>query len=279
VGESGSGKSSVIALLERFYDAASGSVLLDGVDVRRLDVSWLRAQIALVQQEPALFADSIAYNIGYGRIGAKPEIDQGVPQDASEDTTAAVDKFAVKALAADEIKVTASRSAAVDKILSRFEVAADVREAARDANALSFIESFRHAFATHVGARGSQLSGGQKQRIAIARAVIRAPRLLLLDEATSALDSESERIVQAALDALLARGGGGGEGGGKRTTLVVAHRLSTIKNADVIVVLGKGGKILEKGSFADLMARPDGAFRRLADAQAHSSEAHEAAVV
>ena len=276
VGESGSGKSSVIALLERFYDAASGSVLLDGVDVRRLDVSWLRAQIALVQQEPALFADSIAYNIGYGRVGAKPEIDQGVPQDASEDTTAAA---VVKVLAADEIKVTASRSAAVDKILSRFEVAADVREAARDANALSFIESFRHTFATHVGARGSQLSGGQKQRIAIARAVIRAPRLLLLDEATSALDSESERIVQAALDALLARGGGGGGGEGKRTTLVVAHRLSTIKNADVIVVLGKGGKILEKGSFADLMARPDGAFRRLADAQAHSSEAHEAAAV
>jgi ATP-binding cassette subfamily B (MDR/TAP) protein 1 len=278
VGESGSGKSSVIALLERFYDAASGSVLLDGVDVRRLDVSWLRGQIALVQQEPALFADSIGYNIGYGRIGAKPEIDQGVPQDASEDATAAVDKVTIKASAADEVKTSALRSAAVDNILSRFEVAADVREAARDANALSFIESFRHAFATHVGARGSQLSGGQKQRIAIARAVIRAPRLLLLDEATSALDSESERVVQAALDALLARGSGSG-GGGKRTTLVVAHRLSTIKNADVIVVLGKGGKILEKGSFANLMARPDGAFRRLADAQAHSSEAPEAAAL
>ena len=282
VGESGSGKSSVVALLERFYDVNGGVVLLDGVDVRSLDVSWLRGQIGLVQQEPSLFADSISYNIAYGRVGAKPEIDQGVPRDASEDATMAVEKVAHKATAAAaaaELAAVAARSAAVDKILARFEVAADVREAARDANAL-FIESFKHAFATHVGARGSQLSGGQKQRIAIARAVIRAPRLLLLDEATSALDSESERVVQAALDALLARGSGGGGSGAdehKRTSLVVAHRLSTIKGADVIVVLGKGGKILEKGSFAQLMALPDGAFRRLADAQAHSSDTAAAA--
>ena len=282
VGESGSGKSSVVALVERFYDCSSGSVLVDGIDVKAWNVRALRQQMALVQQEPSLYADSIAYNIGYGRAdGAKPEIDKGVPQDASADSTTAVVKgdgkdsvasstAASEKAAAKELADAAARAAAVDKVMANFTVDANVRQAAKDANALTFIDVFKHGFATHVGARGSQLSGGQKQRLAIARAIIRNPRILLLDEATSALDSESERVVQAALDALLARGAAA-EGGRRRTTLVVAHRLSTIKNADLIVVVGKGGRILERGTFAELMAR-DGPFRALADAQAHSSD-------
>ena len=285
VGESGSGKSSVVGLVERLYDVDAGSVTVDGADVRSLNVKWLRAQSALVQQEPSLFSDSIAYNVGYGRASSsKPAIDQGVPQDASADsTTAAADKggkapgkAADEKAAAKELADAAARAAAVDKVMASFAVEDDVRQAAKDANALGFVEAFRYGFATHVGARGSQLSGGQKQRVAIARAVIRTPRILLLDEATSALDSESERVVQAALDALLSRGASGAEA--KRTTLVVAHRLSTIKNADLIVVMGKG-KILERGTFAELMARPDGKFRALADAQAHSTDTGPSAAV
>ena len=286
VGESGSGKSSVVALLLRFYDVADGAVLVDGADVRSLSVKWLRGQTGLVQQEPSLFSDSIAYNIAYGRVGEKPEIDLGIPQDAEADSTTAVDKS--KALREGEVggggegggasankdkaaaAAEAARLATIARVEAGFVVDADVRQAAKDANALGFVDSFRHKFATHCGARGSQLSGGQKQRVAIARACIRNPRLLLLDEATSALDSESERIVQAALDDLLARAAGG-SAAERRTTLVVAHRLSTIKAADVIVVMAKG-RIVERGSFAELMARPEGAFRKLADAQAHSSD-------
>ncbi|CAG9460904.1 unnamed protein product [Pedinophyceae sp. YPF-701] len=204
VGESGSGKSTIIALAERFYDPESGSVTLDGRDLRTLRVSWLRQQMGLVSQEPALFATTIAENIRYGKPGATDE---------------------------------------------------EVMEAAKAANAHKYISSLPNGYATWVGERGVQLSGGQKQRVAIARAVLRNPRILLLDEATSALDSESEKIVQAALDSLAVG----------RTTIVIAHRLSTVRDADKIVVM-KSGEVVEEGSH-DELSRAGGAYTNLLVAQ------------
>jgi len=195
VGPSGSGKSTIIALLERFYDPQGGRVLLDGVDLRELNVRWLRSQLGLVGQEPVLFMGSVAENISYGAVGK------------------------------------ASRE--------------EVEGAAKLANAHGFIsESLPEAYETDVGIGGSRLSGGQKQRVAIARALVRQPSVLLLDEATSALDNESEKVVQAALDEVMAKQ--------KRTTIVVAHRLSTIRNADLIAVVS-GGQVAEQGTHDELM--------------------------
>lgn len=177
VGATGCGKSSVVSLLQRFYDPLNGRILIGGVDIRTVNVQSLRACIGLVSQEPVLFAASIADNIKFG----KP--------DASD---------------------------------------AEVMEACKRANAHDFINDMSDRYDTLVGSKGSQVSGGQKQRIAIARAIIRAPSILLLDEATSALDSESEKVVQAALDNV--KHG--------RTTIVIAHRLNTIKDSDKIIVLG-----------------------------------------
>ncbi|EFJ38219.1 ATP-binding cassette transporter [Selaginella moellendorffii] len=176
VGESGCGKSSAIGLIERFYDPIGGKVTIDGRDIRGLSLKWLRRQIALVSQEPTLFATSIWENIAYGT------------ENASD---------------------------------------AEVVEAARAANAHSFISALPDGYSTFAGEKGLQLSGGQKQRIAIARAILKNPAILLLDEATSALDAESEEIVQQALETIMA----------SRTTIVVAHRLSTIQNADSIAAL------------------------------------------
>ncbi|XAR71240.1 Xenobiotic-transporting ATPase [Bertholletia excelsa] len=205
VGASGSGKSSVISLIERFYDPTAGKVMIDGKDVRRLNLKSLRLKIGLVQQEPALFAASIFDNIAYGKEGATE---------------------------------------------------AEVEQAARAANVHSFVSGLPEGYKTTVGERGVQLSGGQKQRIAIARAVLKDPAVLLLDEATSALDAESECAVQEALDRLM-RG---------RTTVVVAHRLSTIKGVNSIGVI-QDGRIVEQGSHAELVSRPDGAYARLLQLQ------------
>uniref|UniRef100_A0AAV1T137 ABC transporter n=1 Tax=Peronospora matthiolae TaxID=2874970 RepID=A0AAV1T137_9STRA len=207
VGPSGSGKSTIVSLLERFYDPLSGLVTIDGVDLRTLNVRWLRSQIGLVGQEPSLFATSIMENIRYGCPSATDE---------------------------------------------------EVIEAAKMANADSFIKDFPQGYQTEVGERGAQLSGGQKQRIAIARAIIKNPPILLLDEATSALDTESERIVQASLDRLLANS--------NRTTIIVAHRLSTIRNANRIAV-HSGGAIVEIGSHDELMKLDNGHYRLLVQAQ------------
>ena len=224
---------SAVALIERFYDPQEGKVLLDGVDVKTLNVAALRATSGWVQQEAPLLSDSIAYNIEYGTSGEKPTPDQGAPRDDGP-------------------------------VPKSFHVSESVIEAAKAANAYDFIMSFKNAFATFAGDRGNQLSGGQKQRVAIARAIIRKPRILLLDEATSALDSESERIVTETIDKLITEGSK--TDSGRRTTIVIAHRLSTIKNVDKIVVID-GGKVVEQGRHEELLAREDGVYRRLALAQ------------
>ncbi|KAG5113707.1 hypothetical protein JHK82_036976 [Glycine max] len=202
VGESGSGKSTVISLLERFYNPDSGRILIDGVDIKEFKLNWLRQQMGLVGQEPILFNDSIRANIAYSKEGGATE----------------------------------------EEIIA----------AAQAANAHKFISSLPHGYDTSVGERGTQLSGGQKQRIAIARAILKDPRILLLDEATSALDAESEGVVQEALDRVSVN----------RTTVVIAHRLTTIKGADIIAVV-KNGAIAEKGGHDALMKIDGGVYASL----------------
>ncbi|KAL8263308.1 hypothetical protein R6Q59_024657 [Mikania micrantha] len=214
IGSSGSGKSTVVSLIERFYDPTSGQVMLDGHDIKGLNLKWLRQQIGLVSQEPALFATTIKENILLGR------------PDAS---------------------------------------IVEIEEAARVSNAHSFIIKLPESYDTQVGERGLQLSGGQKQRIAIARAMLKNPSILLLDEATSALDSESEKLVQEALDRFMIG----------RTTLVIAHRLSTIRKADLVAVLQQGG-VLEIGTHDDLIAKgQNGVYAKLLKMQ---EVAHETAM-
>jgi len=232
VGASGCGKSTIMRLLLRFYDVTSGEILLDGVDIRTLNVQWLRAQFGLVAQEPDLFNSSLEYNILYG--DPREELSADVAAKASEDT--------------EDIAPA-----------SATEVPTKVAEAAQAANASKFIDNLRYKFQTRAGEFGSQLSGGQKQRVAIARAIIREPKILLLDEATSALDTESERVVQAALDELLESRMRG------VTTLSIAHRLSTIHTANPIIVM-HNGRVEEVGDHASLVAAR-GRYRKLVDAQ------------
>ena len=193
VGSSGCGKSTCIQLVQRFYDPESGSVELDGVNIKDLNIGWLRDHIGVVGQEPVLFDLTIKENIKLGNFNA------------------------------------------TDK---------DIEKACKEANAYNFIEKLPKGLETLVGEAGTQMSGGQKQRIAIARALVRDPQILLLDEATSALDTESEKVVQVALDK--ARTG--------RTTLVVAHRLSTIRTADIIVAID-AGQVKEMGTHEELMEK------------------------
>ncbi|KAK8558004.1 hypothetical protein V6N13_050354 [Hibiscus sabdariffa] len=201
VGHSGSGKSTVMGLIERFYDPLAGEILIDGIDLKRLQLRWIRQKMGLVSQEPVLFASSIRDNIAYGRDDATSQ---------------------------------------------------DIMVAAALANAANFISKLPQGVDTMVGEQGIQLSGGQKQRIAIARAILKDPRILLLDEATSALDGESEMTVQDALERAMLN----------RTVVVIAHRLATIRNADFIAVIHRG-KIIEKGSHAELLKNRNGLYNRL----------------
>jgi ABC-type multidrug transport system fused ATPase/permease subunit len=289
VGQSGSGKSTLALLVGRAYDVDAGAVLVDGLDVRQWNVSALRAALGLVFQEPALFADSIAYNIGYGVGSAdKPQYDAGVQPKETGDASAeggGAGKASGEAPSAAAAAAAAEKDAVAVKVVEtagpakvRDGAAAsyapptdDVVRAAAAANAVSFISEFPFTYATYCGARGNQLSGGQKQRVAIARALLRSPRCLLLDEATAALDSKSEEVVQAALDRVIAeareaRASAGAAAAPPRTTLVIAHRLSTLANSDRIVVIEKGA-VVEDGTHAALMAREDGKYRALALAQ------------
>jgi len=207
VGPSGGGKSTIVSMLERFYDPTSGSIELDGINIKDLNVSYLRSIIGYVGQEPTLFATTIAGNIRYGNPEASQE---------------------------------------------------EIESAAKMANAHDFIMSFPHGYDTQVGDKGSQLSGGQKQRIAIARVLVGNPSLLLLDEATSALDSESELVVQDAIDNVLSHR--------SLTTVTIAHRLSTIRNADIIAVIVKG-QIVETGTHEELLEAETGYYRNLVEKQ------------
>lgn len=204
VGPSGAGKSTILSLLYRFYDADAGRILLEGVDLRQLELGALRRSLAMVAQEPVLFSGTIRDNIAYGRDGA---------------------------------------------------TVAEIEAAARDAYAHDFILGFPDGYDTVIGERGTKLSGGQKQRIALARALLANPRVLILDEATSNLDAESEAAVQAALARLM-------EG---RTTIIVAHRLSTVRDADRIVVIDHA-RVVEQGRHDELMAR-GGTYARLVEHQ------------
>jgi subfamily B ATP-binding cassette protein MsbA len=201
VGESGGGKSTFINLIPRFYDLDHGKILIDGMDIKEMDLLSLRRQMAIVPQDVVLFSGSVYDNIRYGRLDAEKE---------------------------------------------------EIFEAAHHANAHSFIEKLEKGYDTEVGERGLQLSGGQRQRIAIARAILRNPKILLLDEATSALDTESERMVQEALNSLM-KG---------RTSFIIAHRLSTIAYCDRIVVL-EGGRIVESGTEDELLKKKKGVYKRL----------------
>lgn len=193
VGPSGAGKSTVASLLPRFYDCDSGTIRIDGTDIKHVTLDSLRQQVGIVPQETILFNGSVYDNILYGRLDATKE---------------------------------------------------EVEAAAKAANAHDFIMELPEGYNTMLGDRGVNISGGQRQRIAIARAILKDPRILILDEATSALDTESERIVQEALNRLMVG----------RTSIIIAHRLSTIKNADRILVLDKG-KLAEDGTHDELMQK------------------------
>lgn len=200
VGPSGAGKSTLVDLVARFYDPTSGSIRIDGQDLRRLQIHSLRSQLGIVAQDTVLFHDTVRANIAYALSNVTDEA---------------------------------------------------IERAARAANAHEFIEQLPEGYNTVLGERATRLSGGQRQRLAIARAILRDPPILILDEATSALDSESERLVQDAMEKLL-RG---------RTVFVIAHRLSTIRNADQIVVL-QAGRIVQRGSHDELLAE-GGLYRHL----------------
>jgi len=201
VGRSGSGKTTLVNLLPRFYDVISGSVSIDGHDIKNIKLSDLRQHISLVSQHVTLFNDTVANNIAYGTL---------------------------KGASLEEIK-----------------------RAAEMAHVSEFVEKFPDGYDTLVGENGVLLSGGQRQRLAIARALLKNSAILILDEATSALDTESERHIQAALEALMQN----------RTTLVIAHRLSTIENADTIMVMHEG-EIVEHGTHAELISK-DGRYAML----------------
>ncbi|KAK7270087.1 hypothetical protein RIF29_22986 [Crotalaria pallida] len=201
VGVSGSGKSTIISLIERFYDPVAGQVLLDGRDLQLYNLRWLRSHLGLVQQEPIIFSTTIRENIIYARHNATE---------------------------------------------------AEMKEAARIANAHHFISSLPHGYDTHVGMRGVDLTPGQKQRIAIARVVLKKAPILLLDEASSAIESESSRVVQEALGTLIM---------GNKTAILIAHRAAMMRNVDNIVVLN-GGRIVEEGTHDSLVAK-NGLYVRL----------------
>lgn len=219
VGRSGSGKSTLVNLIPRFYDPTRGRILLDGTDLRDLQITSLRKQIGMVMQDSFLFAGTLRDNIKYGRPDAPDS---------------------------------------------------EVVQAAIAANAHDFITEFPDGYETRVGERGTRLSGGQRQRISIARAILRNPRILILDEATSALDSESEHAIKEALEYLM-------QG---RTTFTIAHRLSTVMNADEIIVLDYG-RIVERGTHAEL-ATAGGIYEMLCDVQFRQAvekmEEHEEAL-
>jgi ATP-binding cassette subfamily B protein len=212
VGQTGAGKTTMMSLIPRFYEARSGRILLDGVDLRRITLESLRRQISVVLQEPLLFSGTIADNIRYGR----PE-------------------------------------ATIEEIVA----------AARNANAHDFVVRLPQGYDTLIGERGARLSGGERQRIAVARAFLKDAPVLILDEPTSSIDSKTEAIILDALDQLMVG----------RTTFMIAHRLSTVRHADFILVVHEG-EIVERGTHEELM-RLGGTYRQLHDIQTSQVQRRE----
>jgi subfamily B ATP-binding cassette protein MsbA len=204
VGSSGGGKSTLVNLIPRFFDVSSGSLTIDGTDIRDVSFNSLRKQIGIVTQQTILFNDTVRNNIAYGS------------PDASEE---------------------------------------QIRDAARAAHALNFIQQMPDGFDTVIGESGARLSGGERQRVSIARAILKNAPILILDEATSSLDTESEREVQQAIENLVQ----------SRTTFVIAHRLSTIRNAHRIIVI-QDGAIVEEGTH-DTLLPLGGVYKMLHDMQ------------
>ncbi|KAF2635410.1 leptomycin B resistance protein pmd1 [Massarina eburnea CBS 473.64] len=233
VGLSGSGKSTIASLISRFYDPASGSISVDGHDLKSINVKALRGHISLVPQEPSLLNRSILENIALGLVNS--------PSHAHLESTLLSETLS---LLAKEVEDGGDLEKCAEKLGAEVaEIMQLVRKAAVLADATVFIERLEHGLATSVGSSGSLISGGQKQRIALARALVRDPKILVLDEATAALDSASERRIQAAI----AKASEG------RTVISIAHRLSTIRAANKIVVM-KTGTILEQGTHEELLA-------------------------
>ncbi|PFH57388.1 hypothetical protein XA68_15135 [Ophiocordyceps unilateralis] len=234
VGLSGSGKSTVASLIQRFYDVDEGAVVVDGHDVRDVNLHALRGHVGYVEQNPMLFNRSILENIAHGLVGSsRPEHRILRPSLINGDLAELVE--AVRS--GGDLDALAARSAVLFRILSL------VRVAATQAGSDGFLDSFPYGLATSAGPAGSRLSGGQRQRIALARALIRNPSMLILDEATAALDSATEAQIQEIIANLP----------GKRTILCIAHRLSTVRDAHTIFVTGPGGQVLEQGNYGELM--------------------------
>ena len=221
VGESGCGKSTTVNLIERLYEPTEGEVLLDGVNIKKYDLNYLRSLIGYVQQEPVLFNSSIKDNIIFGR-------QELIENEFGND---------------------------IDNL---------IKDACNDTYAKEFIDKIPEKYDYIVGVKGSKLSGGQKQRIAIARAILCKPKILILDEATSALDNKSEKKVQKALDNISQK---------NVTTVIIAHRLSTVQNADLIYAI-KNGKVVEKGTHEELL-KLNGYYASLVKSQINSAEIQE----
>ena len=202
IGPTGSGKTSLVNLIPRFYDVTGGELLVDGVDVRQVELASLRRQIGIVLQTSLLFSDTIRENIAYGNPGASDE---------------------------------------------------EIIAASKAAQAHEFIEGFTDGYQTMVGERGITLSGGQRQRVAIARALLMDPRILILDDSLSSVDTQTEKLIQEALDNLMAG----------RTTFVIAHRLSTVRRADMIIVMDQG-RIVQRGTHDELLSE-GGLYREIHD--------------
>lgn len=213
LGSTGSGKTSLVNLLPRFYDTAEGTILLDGVDIRKYSRRLLREQIGIVEQEPFLFSRTIYENITYG--------------------------------------------------VGREVTPEEVHEAARSAAIHDVIEAFPNGYKTLVGEKGVTLSGGQKQRVAIARTLLKNPRILILDDSTSAVDLETESVIRAALENLMKN----------RTTFIIAHRIQSIMGANLILVFDQG-KIIQRGSHKDLI-RKDGMYKKIFELQTRIDAALE----
>ena len=216
IGPTGSGKTTLINLIPRFYDVTRGAVLVDGYDVRTVELTSLRRQIGIVLQSSLLFSDTVRDNIAFGR------------PDASEE---------------------------------------EIIAAAKAAQAHDFIVQMPDGYDTIVGERGITLSGGQRQRVAIARALLMNPRILILDDSTSSVDTETEHLIQQALADLMVG----------RTTFVIAHRLSTVRRADLILVMERG-RIVQRGTHAELLAQ-GGLYREIYELQLAGQEERPPAVV